>query len=360
MLQRTGTAILPLHGGRAPRWLFERMTRLAGAIMSYMVEELGQDETVYRFSDPYWFQSLGCVLGFDWHSSGVTTTTCGAVKEALKDRVDLGIFAAGGKGAASRRTPQEIEEHAERAGVANAAVLVHASRMSAKVDNNALQDGYQIYHHFFLFTERGDWVVVQQGMNEANGYARRYHWASRGLRDFVEEPHAAICAERRGLTMNLVASASAETRSVVAGLSRENPDKLTRQLERLTSLELPRRHQLFLEHLRPDSVKRVLLKTYERQPEDFATLLGMPGVGAKTLRALALISELVHGTALSWEDPARFSFAHGGKDGYPYPVDRDTYDRSIEVMEEAVKRSTCGLKEREEALRRLARSSLPV
>jgi hypothetical protein len=336
------------------------MTRLAGAILAYMVEELGQGETVHRFSDPYWFQSLGCVLGFDWHSSGVTTTTCGAVKQALKGWKELGIFAAGGKGASSRRTPQEIESQAEAIGLSGAEGLVYASRMSAKVDNNALQDGYQIYHHFFLFTDQGDWVVVQQGMDEANGYARRYHWASRGLRDFVEEPHAAVCAERRGLAMNLVASGSAETRESVAGLSRESPDALTGELERLKSLELPRRHQLFLEHLRPDSIGKALLKTYERQPEDFATLLGMPGVGAKTLRALALISELVHGTALSWEDPASFSFAHGGKDGYPYPVNRETYDRSIEVMETAIKRSPCGLKEREEALGRLARLTPPV
>ncbi len=331
------------------------MTRLAGAILTYMVEEMGPGETVYRFSDSYWFQSLGCVLGFDWHSSGVTTTTCGAVKEALSGRKDLGIFAAGGKGAASRRTPQEIEEQAGRIGLGGAENLVYASRMSAKVDNNALQDGYQIYHHFFLFTDRGEWTVVQQGMNEASGYARRYHWASRGLRDFVEEPHAAICAENHGVAMNLVASFSAETRRAMVGLCGENPHKLTLQLEGLKRLELPRRHQLFLQHLHPDSVKRVLLKTYERQPEDFAVLLGMPGVGAKTLRALALISELVHGTALSWEDPARYSFAHGGKDGYPYPVDRETYDRSIEIMEKAIKRSRCGERDREEALRRLSR-----
>lgn len=272
----------------------------------------------------------------------------------MKGRSDLGIFAAGGKGAASRRTPGEIEEQAYNIGLEGADTLVRASRLVAKVDNNALQDGYQIYHHFFLFTDKGEWAVVQQGMNEGNGYARRYHWVSRGLRSFVEEPHSAICADRRGLAMNLVAAGSAETREAMVGLSREKPDKLASQLQRLKNLELPRRHQLFLEHLSPASVGKVLLKTYERQPEDFATLLGMPGVGAKTLRALALISELVHGTSLSWEDPARFSFAHGGKDGYPYPVDKETYDRSIEIMEAAIKRSRCGIREREEALRRLA------
>lgn len=356
MPQRTGTASLPLHGGKAPRWLFERMVRLAGGILDYMAEEIGPGETLCRFSDPFWFQSLGCVLGFDWHSSGVTTTTCGAVKEALRDRRDLGLFAAGGKGAASRRTPQEIEDQAEKSGLGNdAPQLVWASRMSAKVDNNALQDGYQIYHHFFMFTSAGEWVVVQQGMDESAGYARRYHWSSRGLKDFTEEPHTAICAQKRGLTLNLVAGGSRETREAVGALCAENPDKIVGELERLQRLLLPRKHQLFIQDLHPASIRKVLLRTYERQPEDFATLLGMPGVGGKTLRALALIAELVHGTSLSWEDPARYSFAHGGKDGYPYPVDREIYDQSIEILEKAVRSSTAERSEKAGALRRLAR-----
>lgn len=354
-MQRTGVADLPLHGGKAPRWLFSRMVRLAGGILAYMVEEMGPGEVLCRFSDPFWFQSLGCVLGFDWHSSGVTTTTCGAVKEALRDRHDLGLFAAGGKGAASRRTPGEIEERAENPGLGvDASDLVYASRMTAKVDSNALQDGYRIYHHFFLFNQEGEWTVVQQGMNGEAGYARRYHWVSRGLSDFTEEPHTAICSQVRGPAMNLVARESRETREAVGALASHNPDKLLAELDTLKNLELPRRHQLFLEHLHPASIKRVLLAAFERQPEDFATLLGMPGVGGKTLRALALIAELVHGTSLSWEDPARFSFAHGGKDGYPYPVDRDTYDRSIEVMEKALRSMRAGRAEKADALRRLS------
>jgi len=354
-MQRTGTANLPLHGGKAPRWLFQRMVRLSGGILDYMVEELGPGETLVRFSDPFWFQSLGCVLGFDWHSSGVTTTTCGAVKEALRGRSDLSLFACGGKGATSRRTPQEIEEHAEKIGLSSAAPdLVKASRMSAKVDSNALQDGYQIYHHFFIFTADGEWTVVQQGMNESAGLARRYHWISRGLSDFIEEPHKAICSHKRGLTLNLTARESRETRDASAALSLENPDKLVGELERLQRLDLPRRHQLFIQHLHPASIRRVLLKTYERQPEDFATLLGMPGVGGKTLRSLALIAELVHGTSLSWEDPASYSFAHGGKDGYPFPVDRETYDASIDILEKAVRSLKAGRSEKTEALRRLS------
>jgi len=360
-MRRTGTANLPLHGGKAPRWLFQRMVRLSGGILEYMVEELGPGETLSRFSDPFWFQSLGRVLGFDWHSSGVTTTTCGAVKEALRARPDLGLFACGGKGAASRRTPREIEEHAGRIGLSGGAPdLVRASRMSAKVDSNALQDGYQIYHHSFVFTPEGAWTVVQQGMNESLGLARRYHWASRDLSDFVEEPHKAICAQQRGLTLNLTARDSRETREAAAALSGESPDKLVRELERLKRLDLPRRHQLFLRHLHPDSIRRVLLKTYERQPEDFSTLLGMPGVGEKTLRALSLIAELVHGTSLSWQDPARYSFAHGGKDGYPFPVDRETYDASIDILEKALRSLKVGRSEKAEALRRLSSSASAI
>jgi len=273
----------------------------------------------------------------------------------LRDHTELGLYAAGGKGAASRRTPREIEDHAERIGLgAEAELLGKASRMSAKVDNNALQDGYQIYHHFFLFTSGGEWAVVQQGMNGAAGYARRYHWLSRELTDFTQEPHAAICAQERGLTLNMVAAVSRETREAMGVLAAEKPDKLVGELKKLQCLQLPRRHQLFLADLHPDSIRKVLLLTYERQPEDFATLLGMPGVGAKTLRALALISELVYGTRLSWEDPARYSFAHGGKDGFPYPVDRDTYDSSIAMLTDAVRSMRNDGSEREQALRRLA------
>ena len=354
-MQRTGIANLPLHGGKAPRWLFDRMVKLAGGILVFMVEELGPADTLARFSDPFWFQSFGCVLGFDWHSSGVTTTTCGAVKEALRGRPDIGLFAAGGKGAPSRRTPAEIESQAERIGLGEAPRLVQASRMSAKVDNNAVQDGYQIYHHFFMFTSTGDWIVVQQGMNDSTGYARRYHWLSKDLRTFIEEPHAAICSDQRGITMDLVAAESLETREVLGQLSAEKPEIIPRELERLKTLRLPPRHELFIRDLHPASISKVLLKTYERQPEDFEVLLGMPGVGGKTLRALALIAELVHGTSVSWEDPARYSFAHGGKDGHPYPVDRENYDLSIEYLEKAVRATPTSRGEKTEALRRLAK-----
>ncbi|MGQ9475921.1 MAG: DUF763 domain-containing protein [Actinomycetota bacterium] len=356
-MPRTGFADLPLHGGKAPRWLFERMVRLSGDIMAWMVEELGPRKTVGRFADPFWFQALGCALGFDWHSSGLTTTTCGAVKEALTHMSDLGIMAAGGKGAASRRTPTEIEEKGERAGLGERIPsLVHASRMAAKVDNNALQDGYQIYHHFFLFTSEGTWAVVQQGLNDATGFARRYHWLSSVVRDFTEEPHAAICSQRvENMALNLVAAESRETRKILPPLASHPPEHTVRELERLRALTLPSRHHVLLRDLNPSSIRKVLLQTYERQPEDFATLLEMPGVGAKTLRALSLIAELVHGTPVSWRDPARYSFAHGGKDGYPYPVNRETYDATIDVLDRALRAAKVGGGEREAARARLRR-----
>ena len=357
---RTGTANLPLHGGSAPRWLFERMTALAREIGRIIVEEYGPQDLLLKLSDPFWFQSFGCVLGFDWHSSGVTTTTCGALKEGLKGlEGELGVFVAGGKGATSRKTPQMIEAYAERHTIArDPAELVYASRMSAKVDSAAVQDGYQLYHHCFVFTRAGDWAVVQQGMNDANRYARRYHWVSERLESFVNEPHSAICAEaRESRVLNMVAHESEESRRTTALLSRERPDAIAGEIKKMQALTLPRQHEVLVRELRPESVERILLKTYEKPPQHFEALLGTAGVGGKTIRALALVAELLHGVQASWRDPAKFSFAHGGKDGHPFPVDRRTYDQSIEVLREAVTRARIGDRERMEALRRLARSA---
>jgi len=355
---RTGTAHLPLHGGKAPRWLFTRMVLLSREIVRVIVEEYGPGEVLARVSDPYWFQALGCVLGFDWHSSGVTTTTTGALKEAVRERAaDLGLFVAGGKGAASRKTPSEIIAYGEHHSIAAPADrLVYASKLSAKVDNTAVQDGYQLYHHTFFFTQSGDWAVVQQGMNEANGWARRYHWLSTGVEDFVNEPHAAICSERRGqLVLNMVASESEESRKASALLAAEPPDKLARELRRARELELPARHHIITADIRPESFERTLAKAYENPPADFEALLGTQGVGPKTIRALALIADLLYGAKPSLRDPATFSFAHGGKDGIPYPVDRPTYDKSIEVLRQAVDRAKLNDREKLAALKRLAR-----
>jgi hypothetical protein len=361
MARRTGTATLPLHTGRAPRWLFQRMTELARTLTEALVIEHGATAFLERLSDPFWFQAFGCVLGFDWHSSGVTTTVCGALKAGLAGaEADTSIYVAGGKGAVSRKTPDELRQAAGLIGL-DGESLVYASRMSAKVDSAAVQDGYQIYHHSFFFTPAGDWAVVQQGMQEADRSARRYHWLSKQVSDFVCEPHAAICSERRGEpTLNFVADESAGARGAAAEIAREKPEAVEREVADILRLELPKRHHVDIRRdVRPRNLSKVLLTTYEAQPADFEALLALKGVGAKTIRALALIAELAHGQPASFRDPARFAFAHGGKDGHPYPVDRENYDRSIEWLRDAVGRARMGQGDRLRALRRLAHWEAP-
>lgn len=352
---RTGVAHLPLHGGNAPRWLFERMVRLSREVVLVLVEEFGPKEVLTRLSDPHWFQAFGCVLGFDWHSSGLTTVACGALKEGLRGlEHDTGLVVAGGKGKTSRKTPGEIVAAAEALSF-EPEPLVYATRMSAKVDSAALQDGYQLYHHTFIFTTDGrHWGVVQQGMNEAARYARRYHWLSDGVTSFVCEPHNAIVSQATGATLNMVASEAEPARSLSATLAREPVEKLMHDIDGLRTLDLPARHQVALDDINPKRLESILLKAYESQPENFEALLGTEGVGAKAVRALALVSELVYGAPASFRDPARYSFAHGGKDGHPYPVDRETYDGTIEALRQAVRRARVGEREKLEALRRLA------
>ncbi|MCX6091076.1 MAG: DUF763 domain-containing protein [Candidatus Atribacteria bacterium] len=353
---RTGTANLPLHNGKAPAWLFQRMVKLSREIISLLVYERGTKEILLRLSDPYWFQSFGCVLGFDWHSSGVTTTVCGAMKEGLRGlERELGLAVAGGKGSASRRTPDDIRQFAGVISLAtDAEILVYASKMSAKVDNTAVQDGYQLYHHTFVFDHDGDWAVVQQGMNDANGWARRYHWLSKTLPSFVRDPHAAVCAEQRGdILLNMVAGEAELNRRAVAHLASEQPELVEREAKKTLECNLAQRHEVSLADLNPRYFHKILLKTYERQPADFQKLLEIEGVGPKTVRALALIADLLYGVPISTRDPARFSFAHGGKDGHPYPVDRSNYDQSIEIMKRAVEQSKLGRQEISNAIRRL-------
>jgi len=356
---RTGIANLPLHYGKVPPWLFERMVKLAREIVIAIVADFGSEEVLRRLSHPYWFQAFGCVLGYDWHSSGVTTTLCGALKEGIRGlERDLGLFIAGGKGKTSRKTPTEIEDWGNLISL-NPAPLVYASRMSAKVDSSAIQDGYQLYHHSFFFTTRGSWTVVQQGMNEATRYARRYHWLGERVTDFVNEPHSAILSEAKGQALNLVASESAPARTTITDIAtNEKPQDVLAELKRLKTLDLPSRPYLTTQDLHPDSLSRILLTTYERQPGNFEQLLGLRGVGPKTIRALSLISELVYGVAPSYRDPARYSFAHGGKDGIPYPVDRKTYDQSIELLSRAINRTKLGIGEKRETLNRLNRLRL--
>jgi hypothetical protein len=342
-----------LHGGKAPRYLFERMVKLAREISLIIAEEYGTTALMRRLADPFWFQAFGCSLGYDWHSSGVTTVVCGALKEAWKPiSNEMGLFIAGGKGATSRKTPAEVEALAPELQVSPAG-LVYASRMSAKVDNNALQDDYQIYHHSFIFDRAGRWGVVQQGMNPKTGWARRYHWLGESVADFVDEPHAGIISAAAAQPLNLVAHESAPARQASAALAVEKPWKNLAELKRLQRLELPPRHQVLLADIQPDRIASTLTSAYEAQPENFEQLLGTPNVGPKTIRALALLSEVIHGAEPSFRDPARFSFAHGGKDGTPYPVDRQTYDQSIQVLKEAIRRARVGERDRLEAIRRL-------
>jgi len=361
-MKRTGISDLPLHRGKAPPWLFSRMKKLAGGITEAIVLEYGQDEFLRRLSDPYWFQAFACVLGFDWHSSGVTTTATGALKEGLKPE-SIGIAFAGGKGKTSRKTPSEILSLGEKFSLSTKQIegMQYSSRMSAKVDNTAIQDGYQLYHHFFVFTEKGKWSVIQQGMNPANKYARRYHWLSENVSSFVEEPHAGIACDSRGQTvLDMTARKSSETRKVSVDIVKE-----TRDFSRFASkqsllgdflgqkekiLHMPKTH--FILNMRKRDLE-TLRKAHEFQPENYENLLGIQGVGPKTVRSLALISEIIYGKPPSWEDPVKFSFAHGGKDGIPYPVDKPTYDRSIEILRNGIEQARLGQKERLGAIKRL-------
>jgi hypothetical protein len=348
---RTGTADLPLHHGRAPKWLFNKMAKLAGAIVEAIVIEQNGHEFLRRVSDPFWFQAFGSVLGFDWHSSGLTTTVCGAMKEGTKHiSHDLGLYFCGGKGGASRKTPRQIQDIADTMSL-DGDRLIHASKTSAKVDNSCVQDGYNLYHHLFIFTSNGDWSVVQQGMNPDNRFARRYHWLSLGLESYVNEPHTAVCCDQKQDSLNMVAAESSASRTSVTDIARDKPDKIIKEVERM--LEMPARHPVLSLDISPKYFHKILLRTYERSPADFEELIGVAGVGPKTIRALALIGELLYGTRPSFQDPARYSFAHGGKDGFPYPVDRNTYNESIAYLESAIKRAKIGESDKLKALRKL-------
>ena len=385
---RRRMAQMPLHRGKAPRWLFKRMARLAGPVTMAIVDEFGPLEMLRRLSDPWWFQAFGCVLGFDWHSSGVTTVTCGALKEAARQcGDDLGILVAGGKGKTSRNTPTEIRDAAERLAIARGEKLVHASRMSAKVDSAAVQDGFVVYHHAFFFTPRGSWCVVQQGMNDKAGWARRYHWLGESVDDFVCEPHAAIgdlaerssnsVDQRQRSVLNLVASEGEANRQASAKLVHEHPERMLEEIKAAThgpTLFAPRRHRVLGRDVNEKRLRRILIDAHEQHPEGFQALLGLGGVGPATIRSLSLLAEIIFEAPASRRDPreirsrnpetrtrrwADYSYAHGGKDGTPFPVDCDTYDRNISVLTDAIRRARLGENDRFHALRRLARERVP-
>lgn len=356
---RTGIANLPLHGHHCPRWLFDRMVKLSSAIVEAVVEEYGPGEVLKRLSDPFWFQALGCVVGFDWHSSGLTTVLCGALKEGLRPKQHaLGLYLAGGKAMASRKTPGEIEEYTDRYGLnVNVGSLQYASRMSAKVDSAALQDGFQIYHHVFAFTADGSWAVVQQGMNPDSGWARRYHWLGGEMESFIREPHAAVCGQPVGEILNMVAGESAAARDASLYLA-GRPAEVVSALKKLSGLTPDRLRVLSLPAAHPVPQARRIEKTLARlcdvKPSSYEGLLAVEGVGPATVRAFALVSEVVYNAGASRNDPVRYSFAHGGKDGHPFPVNRRDYDRSITILENALRRAKTGDRSNIEALKRLS------
>ena len=363
-MSKTGVAYLPLHPGKAPRWLFTRMVDLAEVILELSVDEFGTNKTLERFSDPFWFQAFSCVLGFDWHSSGTTTVTCGAIKEALSAN-DIGLYAAGGKGNESRQTRPQIEQLCEQNSISRdiEKLLYRSSKLAAKVNNAALQDGHDLYHHVILFDHQGNWSVVQQGMNEESGYARRYHWASERIIRFDEEPHTSILGERVDRVLDLTSTISRENKALCCDLVKENPRK-AREIVRAAArggqrsiLEwTPEGEKVpAVLHMPRDINWPVLRKCYDIQPRNFEELLCIDGVGPSTVRALSYTAEIVYGTEPSWKDPVKFSFAVGGKDGVPFPVDRNAMDKTIQILRQGIEEAKLGNKEKLDAFRRLRR-----
>ena len=351
-MKRSGTADLPLHGGRVPTWLAERMTLLGTAIVETVVHDYGTSAFLSRISDPFWFQAFGAVMGMDWHSSGITTSVIGALKRGLTPRAsELGIFVCGGRGRFSRNTPQELLAIADQRGL-DGESLVRTSRLTARVDNNAIADGFQIYLHSFILTASGEWAVVQQGLNELTGMARRYHWHSASVRDFVCEPHTAIVGDPQGTIMNLVDAQAKPAQESLLDIVHQNPDTTLTDARRLV---MPSHHDVRPHNIDLKRLGAVLAVAHERGLHDFASLLLLENLGPRTLQSLALIAEVVHGTPSRFSDPARFSFAHGGKDGYPFPVPLRTYDESINFLRNGLDRAKVRDKEKLEGFRRLSR-----
>ena len=389
MIRNSGHADLPLHTGTVPRWLADRMMVLGTLITESLVENFGPDEVLVRLSDPLWFQSFGAVMGMDWHSSGITTSVMYALKRGLNPRAkELGIYVCGGRGKYSRLTPDELLEIAAREGL-NGDELVRNSKLVAKVDNNAVQDGFQLYQHNFVLTRNGNWTVVQQGMNGAEKKARRYHWCSANLRSFVEEPHSGVVGDNRGKILNLTDVEARGVRNSILEMSHENPEKMLKEIVQIgkpasqmilmqggksvpqqqelfpeitneRSIVMPTHHEVLAQDVDLKRLGGVLATAYESQPQDFESLMLTPGLGPRTLQSLALVSEVIYGTPSRFTDPARFSFAHGGKDGHPFPVPLKIYDESIRVLRDSIEKSKLGYKDKSDCIRRLHTVALNV
>jgi uncharacterized protein len=349
-VKRSGVADLPLHGGRVPPWLATRMVTLGTAIVESVLYHDDRSALLSRLSDPFWFQALGSVMGMDWHSSGITTSVMGALKKGLNPRAhELGIHICGGRGKQSRNTPAELRAVAARTSLDGDA-LVRTSRLTARIDNNAVADGFQIYLHTFVLTSDGEWAIVQQGMNEATRTARRYHWHSATVRDFTAEPHTAIVGEHAGTIMNLVDRQARPAQDALLAIAREDP---ARTLADVRRLEMPAHHDVRAADVNEKRLGAVLALAHERDLRDFASFLLFEQLGPRTLQSLALIAEVVHGTPTRFDDPARFAFAHGGKDGHPFPVPLRVYDESISVLRRALDLAKLGHSEKLDGMSRL-------
>ena len=394
MIKLTGHADLPLHVGTVPKWLADRMRDLGTEIVQILLMEYGKKEVLTRLSDPLWFQSLGAVLGMDWHSSGITTSVMYALKRGINARArEFGLCICGGRGKYSRKTPEELLFLAEHTGLPGND-LVRASKLAAKIDNTAVQDGFQLYQHNFILSNEGDWAIVQQGMNSRTKTARRYHWCSQNLRSFVDEPHSGITGENQGQILNLTDSSACKTRSSILTLSNEEPQKIIKEISDIARLGnpleqkksgqlelfdlestldgeicldngdrnivLPDHHEVRAEDVDLKRLGGVLATAYENQPKDFESLLLTPGLGPRTLQSLTLVSEVIHGTPCRFRDPARFSFAHGGKDGHPFPVPTKIYDESIRILGDCIEKSKIGYNDKSECLRRLHQTALEI
>ncbi len=349
-MKRSGSATLPLHYGKVPPWLYERMSALGLSIVEVILADYGKDEVIRRLSDPFWFQSFGAVMGMDWHSSGITTSVMGALKRSINPlSKDLGIYICGGKGKFSRETPNELLQIANQTGL-NGNELVRASKLSAKVDNTAVQDGYQLYLHNFILSDTGSWAVVQQGMNDADRTARRYHWHSEDLKSFVDEPHKGIQGINRGKILNLTDQHAAENRKGILDISHHNSEKI---MQDFANLILPSHHDVRASDVDLKRLGALLYVTRETQPENFEDLLLLKGVGPRTMQSLALVSEVIHGAPSRFNDPARFSFAHGGKDGHPFPVPLKTYDETLQILQKGIEKSKLGQSEKLKSINKL-------
>jgi hypothetical protein len=350
-MRRSGSADLPLHYGHVPVWLAERMAKLGLAVVENIVLDYGKDEVLKRLSDPFWFQSLGAVMGMDWHSSGITTSVMGALKRTVNlHSQELGIYICGGKGKYSKQTPDELISISNATGL-DGNYLVKCSKLSAKVDNTAVQDGFQLYTHNFILSSSGKWAVVQQGMNDATSTARRYHWHSESLTTFVDDPHTFIYGQNTGSILNLADKRANDSRNAIMKIAAEHPDRM---LPEISKLVMPAHHDVRAKDIDLKRLGAVLWLAHEQQPKDFEGLLQLQGLGPRTLQSLALVSEVIHGAPSRFTDPARFSFAHGGKDGHPFPVPIKVYDETIGVLQAAIQKAKLGEGEKNDAIKRLS------